>query len=58
MNQCPNCNTAISCSCQIRTATDGKQVCSNCISSYEDKIAQQAKTLNDLNNIQLKKFTS
>lgn len=43
---CQNCNTVIGCSCQRRTASDGKAVCSNCVTSYEmelkalrDKIA-------------------
>lgn len=35
MNKCPNCGTAITCSCQSRTATDGAKVCSKCITSYE-----------------------
>lgn len=34
-NRCPNCKGAITCSCQIRTASDGTKVCSKCITSYE-----------------------
>lgn len=37
---CNNCKTTLSCGCQQRTASDGKQVCSNCISSYENKLKQ------------------
>lgn len=37
--QCPNCQNPIGCSCsggsQIKTASDGKQVCSKCIAQYE-----------------------
>lgn len=40
---CPNCNTKLSCGCQKKTASDGKSVCSSCISSYESKLKQQAK---------------
>lgn len=37
-NSCNNCNTTITCGCQKRTASDGKQVCSSCILSYEQKL--------------------
>lgn len=33
--KCPNCQAAITCSCQIRTASDGSKVCSKCITSYQ-----------------------
>lgn len=46
---CPNCNTKLSCGCQKRTASDGKQVCSGCLPSYESKLKEQQNTL--------KKFT-
>ena len=35
---CSNCNTKLGCSCKIRKATDGKQVCTNCITAYEEVI--------------------
>lgn len=35
MNKCPNCQKQLSCSCQIRVATDGTKVCSSCITTYE-----------------------
>lgn len=35
MTVCPNCKSNLSCSCKLKTASDGKQVCSNCIASYE-----------------------
>ena len=35
---CLNCNMKLSCGCQKRVATDGKSVCSSCISAYENKI--------------------
>ena len=38
---CPNCNSQLSCGCQKRTATDGKQVCSTCAQAYEQKLALQ-----------------
>jgi hypothetical protein len=28
---CPNCNAALSCGCQKRVASNGKQCCTNCI---------------------------
>jgi hypothetical protein len=35
---CPNCNSQITCGCQKRTASDGKQVCSNCLNAYENTL--------------------
>ena len=40
---CPNCNTAISCGCQKRAASDGKQVCASCLAAYERKLAEAKK---------------
>jgi transcription elongation factor Elf1 len=39
MNTCPNCGTAITCGCQVRTATDGTKVCTNCMAQYEQQLA-------------------
>jgi len=39
MAQCSNCKKNLSCGCQKRTATDGKSVCTNCITNYQ---AQQS----------------
>lgn len=36
--KCPNCNNTLSCGCQKRVASDGTQVCTSCIASYEIKI--------------------
>ena len=38
MSQCSNCNQTLTCGCQKRNASNGVQVCSNCLSSYESKI--------------------
>lgn len=38
MSQCPNCNQKLSCGCQKRNASNGVQVCTNCLSSYESQI--------------------
>ena len=44
MSVCANCKTKLSCGCQRRKASNGQQVCSNCIGKYEAKIkANQAK---------------
>jgi hypothetical protein len=40
---CPNCSAPISCGCQKRTASDGRQVCSSCLAAYERKLAEQKK---------------
>lgn len=36
MSACPNCKSRLSCGCQKRTAKDGKQVCTNCITQYNN----------------------
>ena len=41
---CGNCSAQIDCRCQLRTATNGKQVCGNCIESYE-RFLTQMRTL-------------
>jgi transcription elongation factor Elf1 len=38
MSQCSNCNQTLTCGCQKRNASNGVQVCSNCLSSYESQI--------------------
>jgi hypothetical protein len=39
--KCSNCNSAITCGCQKRVASDGKQVCTSCLQAYEEKIKIQ-----------------
>ena len=38
MSQCSNCNQTLTCGCQRRNASNGVQVCNNCLSSYESQI--------------------
>jgi len=40
-NTCGHCGTRISCGCQKRTATDGKQVCTKCVVKYNAKLKGQ-----------------
>lgn len=40
---CQNCATVITCGCQKRVASDGRQVCSSCIQQYENKLNSQKK---------------
>lgn len=35
---CQNCKTALSCGCQKRVASNGVQVCSTCITAYENNL--------------------
>lgn len=48
---CPNCGTAIGCPCSGKagkvTASNGTQVCTNCVNQYEQRIA--LLTLNSSN---------
>jgi hypothetical protein len=45
MANCPNCKKKLSCGCQKRTASDGKTVCSGCITSYESTAKQKKTTM-------------
>ena len=40
---CPNCDSKLSCGCQKRRASDGKDVCTNCLTLYESGLTN-AKT--------------
>jgi hypothetical protein len=46
---CPNCNSQITCGCQVRVATDGSKVCTNCVTFYEKTLAD----LKQANNTQI-----
>ncbi len=51
---CPSCNSKLSCGCQRRTASNGAQVCTLCISRYESEIvAKKNKAVNTPSNIQI-----
>lgn len=39
MRTCPNCGTTITCGCQDRVASNGKQCCQSCISFYEQQLS-------------------
>lgn len=38
MRTCNNCGATITCSCQDRVASDGKQVCTQCSVKYEQQL--------------------
>ena len=40
---CQNCTRKLSCGCQKKTASDGKQVCSQCIQDYEKKLKEKTE---------------
>lgn len=50
---CPNCNNHYGCACsggsERRTASDGKQVCSKCITTYELSLVALNKSKNGKN---------
>jgi hypothetical protein len=46
MSTCSNCKKSLSCGCQKRKASDGKSVCSNCISKYELSLKTNQKQSN------------
>lgn len=48
---CTNCGAKLSCGCQKRTASDGKQVCSNCLAKYELTIKSSPKSSTSPTNV-------
>lgn len=40
MAQCNNCKVKLGCSCQKRTASDGKSCCAKCVGTYEQNLKQ------------------
>lgn len=57
MRTCPNCGATITCGCQDRVASNGKQCCSNCVALYEQQIAA-AKAAIQNNTTLNEEFTS
>lgn len=41
MANCPNCGAVITCGCQRKTASDGKQGCTQCIPAYEQALKRK-----------------
>ncbi len=37
-SKCTHCGKQLSCGCQKRTASNGKSVCTSCITAYEAKL--------------------
>ena len=42
---CPNCQSQLSCGCQKRKASDGKEVCTSCLTFYEASLGNTPKPL-------------
>jgi transcription elongation factor Elf1 len=40
MSTCLNCGKKLSCGCQKKTASDGKSVCSSCLTQYNESLKQ------------------
>lgn len=38
MAKCLNCGTNMTCGCQKRKASDGKECCSHCLNAYEAQL--------------------
>jgi hypothetical protein len=35
---CTNCKSVITCGCQVKSASNGAQVCTRCITQYENNL--------------------
>ena len=55
---CPNCQSLLSCGCQKRTASNGRTVCQNCITSYETHLKQEAQARQQAENERQLKLAS
>ena len=51
MSVCGNCKSKLSCGCQRRKASDGTQVCANCIAKYEAQLKTKILRPNSQNPI-------
>jgi hypothetical protein len=51
MSVCGNCKAKLSCGCQRRKASDGTQVCSNCLTKYEGQLKKKVLNPNSQNPI-------
>ena len=49
--ECPNCKKQLSCGCQRKVASDSTNVCSGCISQYENKLKLVKSVSKSSNNI-------
>lgn len=36
--KCSNCGSKLTCGCQKRVATDGRQCCSQCVANYNNSL--------------------
>lgn len=43
MANCVNCGAKLSCGCQRKTASDGKQGCVQCIPAYEQGLKERGR---------------
>lgn len=57
MKTCPNCGAQITCGCQERVASNGKQCCQTCVTAYEQQLAA-AKQAIQTNTTLNEEFTS
>lgn len=48
---CPNCQTPLSCGCQKRKASNGNEVCSNCLAFYEASLSNEETRLQTKTNV-------
>ena len=51
MATCPNCGAGLSCSCKLRTASNGTVCCTNCLATYEASIKTKQKWITVTTNI-------
>ena len=64
MQKCPNCSATLTCGCQRRVASDGKNVCTNCHTLYEKQLIEKRNRKNMesitpmINNVTLTKDTA
>lgn len=59
MRSCNNCGATITCGCQDRIASDGKQVCTQCSVQYEQQLVlANAQSILQNNIEQNENFTS
>lgn len=48
---CPNCQARLSCGCQLKKASNGATVCSQCFTKYESGLKAVPKTASSPTNV-------
>lgn len=52
---CPNCGRKLTCGCQKAVASDGKAVCTSCVSQYNISLRKKKVSVLSITSVKLNK---